>query len=364
MPLHQHTFACTPIFHTHSSPLIHHKTQSTQQGGITIKAEASIDYLTFRIMGHTLSDVAEQVLEIPYEELELLETGLNRYKNTAKFGNIKILYNGRKDMGICVTMSGKACSEFDLYHGGSAKKMLALIKKISQTDMINITRLDIACDDFDGYLCMDTIIHHAENGLVKTRSTARTLHQSHKGAEDAGRSIYFGSALSPFRLRIYNKAKQMYAPGNPLYNSHWIRLELVLRKGYADQAAFLLADSACVDSIGKTVAGLISDKINFVVADDSDAIKYSPADWWSDFLGSIRNVSLTSPSKTLHNIDSHLEWLKISCSRIIAKIIEAVGRERFDREVIAYGKFKLTKNDLAMIKDYKTKERIASAKTR
>jgi len=315
-----------------------------------MRAAISIDYLTFRVMDMGLVEVITSVLGMAFDGFELINGGLNRYKKTARYGNIKVLYGGKENMGICVTMTGQACREYEFYHGENGGGIMLLVECIAQADNINITRLDIACDDFAGALCMDAIIYHADNGLVRTRSTSHTRHESFKGSEKAGMSVYFGSSHSPFRLRIYDKSRQMYDADDPRYSEPWIRMELQLRHEYAEQAGALLVTN---NNLGAAVAGLISDKINFITLDDSNISRCSLADWWQEFLGDIEDVSLISSPKTTHDIDTHLDWLKTSCSRIIAKVIDAVGQERFDREITAYGKFRLTQSDLLSIEHYK-----------
>lgn len=85
-----------------------------------------------------------------------LERGMNGYPNCIYFGGISICYGGREDMGVCCSMSGKGCRTFETYGNGNYKSLFDVILENYSEDVdkrkMNLTRLDVAYDDFEGIL--------------------------------------------------------------------------------------------------------------------------------------------------------------------------------------------------------------------
>jgi len=307
-----------------------------------------IDYLTFTIKDSKLNhyDVIESILDMNPSKFEHLAKGFNFYNRSMVYNDIRILYDGiyGDSMGICVNIPGRGCAS---YAEETGESVISLISRISKIKDINITRIDIACDDKESYvLDLPTIWQYANDGNYRTRLLSRNSQESFKAGqgEEGAKTLYFGSKSSNYRIRIYDKAKQM---GKEM---HWVRFEIVLRNDYAVQAANALAES---ENLGLTVSGIIDDKFAFIELDNNNISRCSVASWWSEFLGEIKGVKLTSKQKFNHNIDEHKQWLQDSCGRIIAKVIAAIGQEAFNRDILEYGREKLTVSDIAMITDYK-----------
>ena len=306
-------------------------------------AEIVIDFLTFTVKGDMeVYQVIESILEMDFATFEHSK-GFNFYQKSMVYSDIRILYDGiyGESMGVCVNMSGRGCRAFEEYHNES---IIFLLARICKNPDINITRIDIACDDKVGILDLDKMWKYANNGSYRTRLIARNTHESFMGKNEGAKTLYFGSPSSLYRIRIYDKGKQ-----SETYN-HWIRFEIVLKAEYASQTAEILVNSEC---LGEAVAGIINDKFAFVELDDNNISRCSLAGWWSEFLGEIQEVKLTSKQQYNHDIDEHKKWLRNSCGRVIAKVIEAIGEDEFNKEIREYGKLRLTVADVAMIENYR-----------
>jgi DNA relaxase NicK len=289
-------------------------------------------------------------------EPELFEhqaKGFNFYTASKHFNDIRVLHgshvNVKQNMGVCVVLGGQAILTYEEYHG---EDILALIFRLCDRPDANVTRLDIACDDRGGWLNMDVIWQNAQNGGFRSRTAALSFYENRKGEQAGGRTVYFGSPASLFRVRIYDKAKQIYAPNDPLYNSHWIRFEMVFRDTYAAQVAEILAGGD-LDTVGNAVAGIINGKLSFINRDNENISRCTVASWWEDFLNSAEYIDLNSKPRMEHIIDTHIGWLQHSISRILAKVIAAVGRNQFYDLVLKHGEERLTETDHAHIADYK-----------
>jgi DNA relaxase NicK len=325
-----------------------------------MKAKIIIDYLTISVQGDynprtpegfgNIEDFIRTELGLDPLLFEDVLRGFNFYKKTLRYGNIRVFYDGTEKMGICVNLSGQGIQELETHTNTS---ILDFLKRINKNPAIKTTRIDIACDDFDELLCFDEIMQHVSNGNFRTRLLNRNQHESFRGKTSEGaRSIYFGSSTSLYRIRIYDKARQMSNGEN--VDWHWTRFEIVLKDTYAVQAVKLLASSNN-ENLGNIVAGIINDKFAFIKQDDSNISRCSYADFWKTFLGEIQEIKLTSKQKAEHSIDKHRKWLRVSCGRVMAKVIEAVGGEDEFNKDIAKSKYLLTDADLKMIEDYKAK---------
>ena len=322
-----------------------------------MKAEILIDFLTFTIRNDwPAAQVVETILGMDSSKFERHAKGFNFYQKSLVWDNIRVLYDGiyGENMGVCVNMSGRGCAAYTDYTG---KSVLTLISRISKNPDINITRLDIACDDIShdgtGALCLTKMWEYANAGSFRTRLLSRNNQESFKSGQDGAKTLYFGSPSSLYRIRIYDKSKQFGE------DYHWIRFEMTLKSDYATQAAEVLSSFGAGENegLGKAVAGIIDDKFAFVELDDVNISRCSLAPWWAGFLGDIQEVKLTSKQKFIHGIDEHTKWLRESCGRIIAKVLYAIGEKRFADEIIEYGKVKLTTADVAMIEDYRRRSK-------
>ena len=320
--------------------------------------EISIDYLTFTVKSNHKPDVLIESILGMDASLFTLTRGVNFYRSSMMYSNIRICFNGNGygdyDMGVCFILSAQGLRTFEEYTATSA---LTLLEIIHGDPNIGVSRVDIACDDKSGVLDMDTMWDFAKNDSYRTRLVSKSFHESKKGENDGAKTIYFGAPKSLTRIRIYDKAKEHYDPDREpdLYNSHWIRFEITLKGYYAQQAVDYLVNA---DSLGETVSGIIADKFNFINRDNDNISRCTMPEWWHRFLGQVGAVKLVSMLKPEHIIDTHADWLRYSVSRILAKVIEAIGEDAFINHVLEYGKSKLTDADKTQIKDYQESKRV------
>lgn len=312
-----------------------------------MKAEISIDYVTFTVREENWSEVVREILEMDTRLFQDAKSW-NFYRRARACNDIRVMYDGYGNgkMGVCVNLSGQGCRVWEKFH---AADILTLIKKLVDMPTVKITRLDIACDDKNGALDMDEILRLTREGRCRKKSREVCCYESLEG--EMGKTVYFGSASSDFRLKFYDKAKQFYKVEDAGYLSHWIRMEATFRGLQADSAACLL--TAAPDIPGSIVSGLINRRFAFVNRDDSNISRCSLCEWWADFLGDIADVKLFSKPKPIHGIERHLEWLQRTCGRTIAKVMMTVGEDRFFREIVKYGHDRLTNADWLSIKDYR-----------
>jgi phage replication initiation protein len=314
-----------------------------------VLAEIDLDFMTFTVKGGVSADSV--IADILKMDIDLFDVGrgYNFYHRSKSYDNITVLFDGfTATQGICVNLSGQGCRNFESYH---TKSMFTFLTELFANPLITVTRLDICADDRVGSLDLTKMWTYLQEGKYRTRMTTKTFHESFSGETEGARTIYIGSPSSLYRVRIYDKAKQLFDPATEtdLFNSHWVRFEIVLRNEYAVQSAAILA---ATDNLDAAVAGIISDKFNFIERTDENISRCILADWWIDFLEGTIDIKLSPKPKNKHVIERHADWLKFAISRTLSKVHQAMGDIELN-ELLKQGKEKLTDSDLAQIDNYK-----------
>ena len=128
--------------------------------------------------------------------------GLMGYQRVLRFGDIQVLYDPReneyfRDMGVCVSMSGNGCRAFETMsrltikgakdtQGTASTAFPVLFQLLAAEPSANISRIDIACDDREGYLSMDDIVGKVQGNEINSRMMKRTLYLGYDGTDRSG----------------------------------------------------------------------------------------------------------------------------------------------------------------------------------
>lgn len=133
-----------------------------------IKPENEIiyDWLTFTTKLHNVNEVLD-LLDFRPDTVRFTEQEKGRYfyKKSLYYDGIAIYYDGytkaNGDQGVCVEMSGKGLRNWEEYSSADYDKIFDLILKNYSLDAdnrkMNLTRLDVAYDDFEGVLDIDNL---------------------------------------------------------------------------------------------------------------------------------------------------------------------------------------------------------------
>lgn len=287
-----------------------------------------IDWLTFTIKG-----VDEQYIKelIGLSDVNWLDNdrGALGYRYSESFGNILIAYNDpdQKDkngnaveMGVCCSMSGSGCRDFESFSKvGFCKLIMDVL-----SDGGNITRLDIAYDDYTGVLDLDKI----ENATKNHEYVSKCRYWSVISGSE-GRTIYFGSNQSDTRIRFYDKAAERKLDSSV----HWIRCELQLRKnsclGFV-QLFPLPLDFSSDNLLEKHFKSVILHYLRFVdVGSDSNLSRCHTSDWWTDFIGCVNPESIFIAPGTDYNIQKLDDYVFRTASQAVGTAITIYGRAGF-----------------------------------
>ena len=298
-----------------------------------MKCQVLIDWLTFSIKNiQNPTEVITKYLGLDPALFQEAPYGLMGYQRILVFSDIRVLYEPREnqyfhDMGVCVTMSGNGCRTFETMskltfegakdrQGTESTAFPVLFQLLAADENANISRIDIACDDREGYLCMDDIVRAVQENTINSRLMRRTLFQSYNGTQNSGITVYIGAPSSNFRVRIYDKALESGETG------HWVRVELVMR---GDNANAFGAQLTNTENVGKLAAQVINDKFSFIEKDDSNITRCTVCPWWRQFVDELESVRLVARCVVQHSVDQVRNWVEAQVGPSLAILLRTMG---------------------------------------
>ena len=276
--------------------------------------DISIDWLSFSY---------EKKNEYDFDFYSFLKGLVNDFNGSFQYCNYSSLFGYEcsyrcSELGINVfwdkayrwhiDLSGKGCQFVSHYSDFSS-----FLKRVFESKA-NVTRLDLAGDDFLGIIDLDDIERCYATG--SWRGSARCIDmrcpRGNNGKRVSGCTFYVGSPASDCYIRIYDKQAQMNS------DKPWVRCELQLRHKYASVVVALYA-AQDFDQISSLYSRICFDRIKFLVKKDSNCHScYDiPCNWWFSFLnGCSVGLKLTRDD----DLDLHktLFWLENKCSSALA----------------------------------------------
>ena len=280
------------------------------------------DYLTFTTKIHTVSEVVE-LLGLSGVKFEPMN-GFYGYKDKLFFDNISIMFNGRSGMGVCVEMSGKGCRAFETYGTGDYDSLFALILHNYDDDAdkrkMNITRLDIAYDDFSGVLDLPLLCRETQKHNFVSRFKDWQVIYGNKGI-----AVNHGSKASTAFVRIYDKRLEQNMQD---VVSHWVRCELQLRKDCAIGYLMLSGD------INTKYFQVLNNYLRYVI----EVVHTNPsmseiAPYWLKFLQSAESKAVFHKPAQNYSFDKLFDYVNGQLSGAIQTYIDVIGVEQFLRDI-------------------------------
>lgn len=314
---------------------------------IPLENTSLIDWLAFTLKVDDPHD-AIRIIGLSPDLFTAFPRGFSGYRKSLRCGNIAVFYEGQKDMGCHIEMSGQGCRQ---YEGLEAIPWLELFQKLL-TVGANVTRLDLALDTVDGSLPLDKFYHAVRQGDVRTLfSEWRRIKKGSFRAEDSneGETLYLGSPRSSTFFRVYNKAQEAGVEGS------WIRFELELRKQRSQEAARLLGGGMMAGSLA---TGIINQYFAVVQRDDSNISRCPLQPWWANWLLTTEKISLGS-APVSKSIDDTMAFIKKQYAPSLAMIHQHLGGQTFNgylQDVLSDGNERMNARHEKMLKDSKAKK--------
>lgn len=284
----------------------------------------SIDYLSFTIFNVEIQTIIDH---LPKSDFTFLEKGRLGYKSAILYKGVRILYDGKKDMGIHIDASSTAL--------GWAVDIL-LIPVVQGN--AKYTRIDIACDCYNANMYkLTSEAANAHNYKSKRRKWSEIIQHNTATNDITGRTLYFGSRNSSVFLRIYDKALEQ---GLDL---DWTRLELEIKGKSAHNLAQIIGKLPLDEIFFK----LINNYISFIDrASDSNISRCKLLPFRDEFIKAKERLSV-APKKEEQNVSRTYNWLLKQVSRSIAKInkVDEDGDMKLINGLIDIGKRRLSLED-------------------
>lgn len=226
------------------------------------------------------------------------------YGQRLKFDGISVHYTEDYDTkhqaGCCLEMSGQGCRDFETFGTGDWSLLFEFVALAGG----NITRLDIAYDDFTGVLPLRKMFDQADRYEFTSRKQKLLLTKSSddQDPEHAGLSVCHGSKSSEVFVRVYDKRAERHAWEE---FEHWVRFEIQLRDSSA--AGFLTAHG----TFGEKFRGLITNYLNYrdPAEGDSNKNRWPLSAWWLAFLEDAAAISVHTKHEVEYNkdrLDAHV----------------------------------------------------------
>lgn len=278
------------------------------------------------------------------------------YADSFLFENINIYYNGAENQGIHVDFTGQGCRFLDYQfqklsvQGFNVSNWYSFFDCLVEDERIKFTRLDVALDDFHGYLDVYKMFSKCLSGEItgkwrQWRPGGKFDFNGHTN----GLSLYFGSEQSRIEAICYEKNKQLGL------DIHWTRFELRFYKPRAEEMIKLIL--AFPDtSLGVHVAGVLKNYLCFRDKNENDSNKrrWPVTDWWDRFLYNVPPSRLASalPDRSVQRTK---KWITNQVSRGIMKLFFAYQGIKDDwfQEIIQEGLLKLDESDYEQIQEFR-----------
>ncbi|MGG1310896.1 replication initiation factor domain-containing protein [Bacillus smithii] len=308
----------------------------------------------------------------PYDIIDLLglkiddfiefDSGKYGFDSHLRFGHIAIYYYTvpKAENYIHLEVTGQGCREFEQFSKYDWITMLGLFLMLD----VNITRFDIAIDDFKGYFSFKQLVRKIKKAEVRSRFRDARIMEKVKLAdgETAGMTIYFGSPKSDVNIRIYDKYQERISNGYDIVEGidKWIRTEIQLRDTRALTAVYELVNN--IYSVGSTVQGILRNYVLFVDNNgDKNKSRWPVSRFWEKFLGDVGPLKLSqvAPDMTIQRMK---KWFEDSVSASFATLLEAFDNDmNLVREFLEMGKKKMTKKHEDVLNRYKKEREIWEA---
>lgn len=215
--------------------------------------------------------------------------GANGYREKLWFDSISIHYEGRADMGVWLEMSGQGCRAFETYGHGNYNVLFDLVLN---EPLINITRLDVAFDEYEGILDIDRLCSDTLKGRYRSKAEFFNVMQSSNG-----KSIDIGSHQSAVMIRIYDKLAERLSKLKKESDKekirdeipYWIRIELQMR----DERAKEFVRHLYGKEIGIAYTGVLRNYLEYgYFRDESGKRTFRMFDYWDKVLKGAEKLSI------------------------------------------------------------------------
>lgn len=326
---------------------------------------SSVDWFSCTFLVETEPMEIIRILGLKPELFKQMKHGGSGYRKGWFFNNIKVLYDGNENMGVHVDMTGQGCRNYEKYSELTWQDLFIRFS-VHYVAMVNVTRIDIAVDDFKGYFKIPNLIKYLKRGDVTSkfkmaRGISNFIIQT---GEEVGYTLYFGRPASDIQIRFYEKNIEQEMKGNivPDWAKIWNRTEIQARDVRADAIVRILSKD--INKLGDVVTGILKNYINFRRSGyidgkktvDMNKSRWDSAKFWIDFLGDVDKLPLTLKPTDV-TIEKKYDWFDHGVKKTWAMLCMAFPNDTNEliNNFISTGMEKLEESDWDIIDDFRSK---------
>jgi len=268
--------------------------------------------------------------------------GFYGYRLRLHFDGISIHYAGHNEsMGTLLEMSGQGCRRFETSGSGDYERIFDDVAE--NPGEMNITRLDIACDDTEGFLPLEYIAGKVRNGEFVSRWQDWSIEESSKGL-----TVAHGSKKSDVYVRIYDKARERgFNDGQ-----HWVRCELQLRDKLAARFAQLILQGK---PVGEIYAGVMKNYLRYIEPDASRKERCSTSAFWERFLNNAEGIKIYEKPGVDYNLMNLHSYVVDQAGNSTWTLAQVIGWDGV-RKLLEEKAKKLNQNHRAILVKHGRKE--------
>lgn len=303
------------------------------------------------------------LLKMKISDFDYRDFARNGYAESYNFNNEITISFGHSpkspDIGIHMEITGQGCRYLESFwrDGYNWTDYFNLLKMYGY---MNITRLDVAIDDFKGFLSIPTMYKKIRKLEFSSSAGLRSWRHFESGEIDkeelTGETLYLGKGDVTFRF--YDKKGEREAKGVSLNENitFWNRYEIQLRHERADVLADVISSGGF--TIGEVVKSVMSNYLSFKVANPNEKKKsrWKNTRWWDSFLNGVEPLKLTKvhPERTFYKTR---QWLIDQTSSSLAMLFEGYDNDMgIIHSLLAYGRLNMNKNHEKMLEDFRVSE--------
>lgn len=343
-----------------------------------------IDWLTSTVPDDVTIPEFAALFNIEPDQLEEMPYGMNGYKVQYRYAqDVIFLADGAEGMGKCVILSGNGCRIVEEKIKGN---WLGLFQTLCAMEA-NFSRVDCAIDDFKGYFQIEDVrrkilsgeyvgqfrkigqmmefdvsyINDMTTEIIKKNQKGMPLNEEEiefemmQAGVYSGQTLYFGSAKSRLRFRLYDKMAQMRAKLHFAKLKHqnreehhateiemtdyesiqseldgitfWNRFEMQARGERA--SAFVGVIVAEQKTVADVVAGSLYNNVRFTdrnMDDLDNRSRWETTAWYKEFLGAVEKQPLTM-GRPIQTLTKKQHWMEKYVSKTLATLWLANQRE-------------------------------------
>jgi phage replication initiation protein len=218
----------------------------------------------------------------------------------------------------------------------------------------HVTRIDVALDDREASVAVETVRLAVEAGQVVSRSKQFKVIQAsnhREGTSALGETLYFGSRESQSMLRVYDKRLELQAKGREdaaLYGVRW-ELEFKQDRAQACAKALLTLDP---EDWRAFLVGVLRSYVDFREttreAESYEKYRAPLVGWWKALTEGFMRCRLVV-ERIQQRLDDVAAWLANAISPMLAVVVACRG-DQFLMEMIYAGTKRWTQKHYALLK--------------